>query len=95
MSIAPFVEHVGTNKIRLRRVSALRDKGHFRNANFMARLREHHAAYGFTFQFNNEGQIIATPETAAQILTALLDHRLASAFSEVIYDVPSSTPVDV
>jgi hypothetical protein len=92
---APLVEHVGTNKIRLRRVSALRDKGHFRDADFMARLRERGAEFGFSIRFDNDGRIVATPETAAEILTALLDHRLASAFSQVIYDVQDSTPVKV
>lgn len=91
----PFVEHVGTNKIRLRRVAALREKSHFRNAEFMTRLRERHADYGFTFEFDAQGRIIATPETASQILTALLDHRLTSAFSQLTYDVPSSTQVNL
>ena len=93
VDLAPLVAHVGANKIQLRRVSAIRQKGHYRDPEFMARLRQHHAAYGFAIQFDADGRIVITPETCAEILTALLDHRLASAFSTRIYDVPSATPV--
>ena len=92
--VSPLVAFVGENKIQLRRVSAIRQKGHFRDDVFMARLRERHAQYGFTLQFDAEGRIVASPETCSQIITALLDHRLASGFSENIYDVPSATRIN-
>lgn len=95
VDLAPLAAYVGVNKIQLRRVSAIRQKGHYRDADFMARLRQHHATYGFTIKFDADGRIIVTPETCAQIVTALLDHRLASAFSTRIYDVPSTIPVSV
>lgn len=95
VDLNPLVEHVGENKIQLRRVSAIRQKAHYRDDAFMARLREKHAEYGFTLQFDEEGRIVATAETCAQIITALLDHRLASGFSERIYDVPSTTPIPI
>jgi hypothetical protein len=88
--LAPLVQHVGTNKIQLRRMSAVRHKGHYRNAEFMNRLRRRHAEYGLSFEFDAEGKIIATPEAGAQIITALLDHRLFSEFSRQIYDVPDA-----
>jgi hypothetical protein len=86
---------VGVNKIRLRRMSAVRQKGHYRDAEFMDRLRQHHAEYGFTLQFDEDGKIVVTDETSSQIITALLDHRLASGFSKRIYDVPSTVPVPI
>lgn len=95
VDMTPLAAHVGENKIQLRRVSAIRQKGHFKDDAFMARLREKYADYGLTIQFDDEGRIVVTPETCAQIITALLDHRLASGFSESIYDVPSTTPVPV
>jgi Domain of unknown function (DUF4868) len=95
VDLSPLVAHVGMSKIQLRRVSAIRQKGHYRDADFMARLRQHHAEYGFTIQFADDGKIIATPETCSEIVTALLDHRLASGFSTRIYDVPSTRPVAV
>ena len=93
--IDPLVQHVGVNKIRLRRMSAVRQKGHYRDAEFMDRLRQHHAEYGFTLQFDEDGKIVVTDETSSQIITALLDHRLASGFSKRIYDVPSTVPVPI
>jgi hypothetical protein len=33
--LAPLIQHVGVNKIRLRRMSAVRQKGHYRDGEFM------------------------------------------------------------
>ncbi len=93
VNLAPLVQHVGINKMQLRRMSAVRQKAHYRNADFMNRLRQHHAEFGLTFEFDGEGKIIVTPEASSQIITALLDHRLFSEFSRQIYDVPDATPV--
>lgn len=93
VDVAPLVQHVGVNKIQLRRMCAIHERKHYRNVAFMTRVRDHHAKYGFTLQFDAHGKLIVTPETAAQIITALLDHRLASGFSDNIYDVPSTTQV--
>lgn len=95
VDLVPLVQHVGVNKIQLRRMSAVRQKAHYRNADFMAHLRQRHREYGFTFEFDTEGRIVATAETSSQVITALLDHRLASAFSGRIYDVPDAKPVTV
>ncbi|ODT10718.1 MAG: hypothetical protein ABS35_41890 [Kaistia sp. SCN 65-12] len=91
--IAPLIDHVGQNKIRLRRASAIRQKGHYRDQNFMTRLRQQAEQYGFTIQFHQNGTIIPTEETCAQIITALLDHRLSSAFSTQIYDVQGAVVI--
>jgi len=95
VDIAPLVQHVGENKIQLRRASAIREKGHYRDTDFMQRLRDNQADFGLGIQFDGNGKIIATAETCSQIMTALLDHRLASGFSQMVYDVPSSTPVAI
>jgi hypothetical protein len=91
--LAPLVAHVGTNKIQLRRAFAIRMKGHYQDPNFMNRLRQHHAQYMLTINFDGAGLIEPTPETCANIITALLDHRLSSAFSQTIYDVPDAVEV--
>jgi hypothetical protein len=93
--LAPLVEHVGENKIQLRRASAIRQKGHYKNDAFMENLRNRHAEFGLTLNFDAEGRIVPTPETCRDIIIALLDHRLASAFSATIYDVPDATPIAV
>ncbi|WP_170226859.1 Kiwa anti-phage protein KwaB-like domain-containing protein [Sphingorhabdus contaminans] len=92
--IAPLVAFVGTNRIQLRRVCAIRQKGHYRNQDFMQRLRAQFANYNLTIHFDENGRVNPTLETCADIITALLDHRLTSAFSENIYDVPDATRVN-
>ena len=93
--MAPLVEFVGNNKIQLRRTSAIKQKGHYRRAGFMENLRQRHKECGLTLEFNGQGQIVATAETCSDIVTALLDHRLTSRFSEMYFDVPSSRAVEV
>jgi hypothetical protein len=95
VDLAPLVQHVGTNKIQLRRMCSVRQKAHYQDAEFMNRVRAHHAEYGFALQFDGDGKIIVTPETGGQVITTLLDHRLASGFSRRVYDVPSATPVNI
>jgi hypothetical protein len=93
VDVAPLVAYVGDNKIQLRRACAIRQKGHYRDVDFMGRLRADQAEYGFTIEFDEDGKIVATPETCAQIMKALLDHRLKSGFSRLVYDVQDTTPV--
>lgn len=85
--------HIRNNKIQLRRAQAIRQKGHYKDVNFMQRLRENHVHFGFHINFDDTGLIVPTPETCSEIITALLDHRLSSAFSENIYDVQNTTTV--
>ena len=95
VSVAPLVDYIGDNKIQLRRACAIRDKAHYRDAGFMQRLRDNQAEYGFSIQFDGEGRIVATEDTCSQIMKALLDHRLKSGFSTLVYDVQDTTPVAV
>ena len=92
--LAPLVAYVGTNKIQLRRVCAIRQKGHYQDQAFMLRLREHHAQFQLNLIFNEDGRITPTAETCPDIITALLDHRLSSTFSQNVYDVPDATQVN-
>lgn len=93
-ALGPLAEFVGTNKIQLRRMCSIRQKGHYRDANFMTKLRQHHVAHGLVLEFDANGVIVPTAETCRDIITALLDHRLASAFSQNVYDVPDATKVN-
>jgi hypothetical protein len=45
-TIVSLVEFVGENKLHLRRVCAIRQKAHYKNAAFMERLRSRHNQYG-------------------------------------------------
>lgn len=85
--------YVGENKIQLRRASAIRHRGHYKDPDFMRNLREQHDIYRLNIDFDAKGKIVATPETCRDIFQALLDHRLTSGFSENVYDVADVKPV--
>lgn len=89
----PITAFVGTNKIQLRRAIAIREKGHYKDAAFMQNLREHGAAMNLGIQFDEEGRIVPTPDTCRDIFQALLDHRLDSRLSKLLYDVQSTETV--
>jgi hypothetical protein len=91
--LAPLVAFIGTNKIQLRRACAIETKAHYRDPAFMDRLRARFDQYRLNIVFDEDDRIVPTPETCADIMTALLDHRLSSAFSETVYDVPDTVAV--
>ncbi|WP_288407885.1 Kiwa anti-phage protein KwaB-like domain-containing protein [uncultured Herbaspirillum sp.] len=92
-STAPIVQYVGDNKIQLRRASAIREKAHYRNPDFMSNLRSMGGQYGLNIQFGLDGKINPTPETCPDIFRALLDHRLTSPFSRGIYNVEDASNI--
>lgn len=93
--LAVLTNFVGNNKIQLRRMSVVRQKAHYKDINFMTRLRDKAAEFGLDIQFDEQGRIVPTAETCRDIICALLDHRLSSAFSENIYDVEDATAIAV
>ena len=92
--VAPLTEFVGTNKIHLRRAVAIQQKSHYKDETFMARLREECQAMNFNIAFDDEGRIIATIESGRDIFQALLNHRLESRLTALMYDVPSTEQVN-
>lgn len=90
-----LLQHIGENKIQLRRASAIRQKGHYKDPVFMANLRQNAALFGLSITFDEEGRIIPTMENCQDIIQALLDHRLQSGFSRNIYDVQDTANVNV
>lgn len=92
-NMQPLIDYIGTHKGRLRRASAIKQKGHYKDADFMERVRDRHADYKLNIQFDDDGKIVSTDATAPDIMKALLDHRLMSGFSEGIFDVQSTTEV--
>lgn len=89
-----LVNHVGTNRMHLRRMSAIRQKGFYADEAFMQLLHENYREYGLEINFDADGKIIPCAATCADIMTALLDHRLRSGFSNNLYDVQNTTPVE-
>lgn len=91
--MAAIEAYVGTNKIHLRRASAIRQKAHYLDNNFMQRLRAGYAQVGLNIEFDETGKIVPTAETCPDIFQALLDHRLTSSFSQTNYDVQDAIPI--
>ena len=92
--MSALVAYIGNNKMQLRRAAAIRQKAHYKDSGFMKRLRAKYGSQKLDIQFDSSGKIVATEDSAADIMTALLDHRLSSVFSESIYDVQDTQPVD-
>lgn len=91
--LAPLVAFVGSNKIHLRRACAIRERGYFRDADFMDRLRQEHVQMGFNFAFDDQGRFDCTEASCPDIIKALLDHRLDSRLSRRMYDVENTEVV--
>lgn len=91
--LGPLDEFVGSNKIQLRRAIAIQAKGHYKDANFMARLVAEHKNMSLDIAFDDQGRIVPTAETCRHIFQALLNHRLESRLDTKFYDVPSTEPV--
>ena len=91
--LAPLVNYVGENKIQLRRISAIQQKGHYKNPKFMDSLRAHCAVFKLNINFDKDGKIIPTEGSCRDIFQALLDHRLSSHFREHLYDVQNTEVV--
>ena len=85
--------YVGNNKIQLRRAHAIQQKGHYKDDAFMGRLKAEYANLDLTINFSEDGKIVPCENTCRDIFQALLDHRLSSAFSQSIYDVPNAVKV--
>lgn len=92
-TMQPLLDYVGSNKIQLRRASAIRQKGNYKDAEFMKRLRAECGGLGFKITFNAHGKIVPTPETCRDIFQALLDHRLESRLSQRLFDVDNTVAV--
>ncbi|MCB4797006.1 DUF4868 domain-containing protein [Pseudomonas sp. NP21570] len=90
---AVFDAFIGKNATHLRRMAVIKARGYYKNPDYMTRLREINGLRSWGIQFDDQGRIVATPETMRDILHVLLDHRLRSELSENQYDVPSTTPV--
>jgi hypothetical protein len=85
--------YIGSNKIQLRRASAIKALGYYKDAGFMERLRAEAAALHLSIVFGADGKIQPTPASCRDIVQALLDHRLDSRLSRNVYDVDDAAVV--
>lgn len=90
-----IINYVGNNKMQLRRASAIKQKGFYKNAAFIESLRQNYQAFGLNISFDQNGKIVPTPDSCADIFQALLDYRVKSHFSQNIYNVQSTVLINI
>ncbi|MBV6864023.1 Kiwa anti-phage protein KwaB-like domain-containing protein [Xanthomonas euvesicatoria] len=89
----PLIDHVGTNAIHLRRMAVIQEKALYADAAFISALKTVAQKHSWAIQFDASNKIIPTPETAALIMKLLLDQRLVSEVTHIMYDVPDAVRV--
>lgn len=77
---------VGNNQRYLRKIATIKNLGHYRNPQFLLRMREVSGHKNWNIQFEN-GQIVFTDETLDTILSILQNKRLHSEITLEDFDV--------
>jgi hypothetical protein len=90
----PLQGYVGNNSIQLRRMARIEERGLYKRAGFLSAVKKVSdlRGWGLNFETGTE-QIIPCENTVKTILQVLLDHRLLSEVTDLIYDVPDATEV--
>ena len=92
--IAPLLTFVGNNSMHLRRMAVVQEKCLYEKVGFLPSVKAVSDKYEWGIVFDqNSGKISPTKETASLILKILLDQRLLSEVTKIMYDVPEGTPV--
>jgi hypothetical protein len=93
--IQPLINYVGTNSIQLRRIARIEERSLFTNPGFLAAVKTVSTRRGWRLNFDpDNGRLIPCTQTAKTIMQVLLDHRLLSEVTDLIYDVPDATQVN-
>lgn len=91
--MAPLISYVGKNGTHLRRMAVIQDKALYTNPGYLSALKEVCEKYSWGIDFDENGLIAPNEETASIIMRLLLDQRLVSEITKIMYDVPDATPV--
>lgn len=90
----PLIDYVGTNSIQLRRMARVEVRGLFSRPGFLGAVQSVSARRGWGLNFDPQTrQLIPCGQTIKTIMQILLDHRLLSEVTDLMYDVPDATPV--
>lgn len=89
----PLLDYVGENGTHLKRMTVIQDKNLYSNPKYLKALKTVATKRKWGVAFDKVGKIIPTEETAKVIMTLLLDHRLVSEITDIMYDVPDGIPV--
>lgn len=92
--LQPMIDYVGTNSIHLRRMARIEERSLFTRPGFLAAVQVVSARRGWGLNFDPAtNRLIPCDQTVRTIMQVLLDHRLLSEVTDLIYDVPDATQV--
>jgi len=89
-NIQPLISYVGSNAMQLRRITMIQQKAIYLRPGFSERVQEVNGIRSFGLNFDTNGKIIVCENTAKTIMQILLDHRLLSEITDIVYDVPDA-----
>ena len=90
----PMIDYVGTNSIQLRRMARVEERSLFNRPGFLGAVQAVSARRGWGLNFEPvSNRLIPCDQTVKTIMQVLLDHRLLSEVTDLIYDVPDATQV--
>ncbi len=93
-NMQPMIDYVGTNSIQLRRMARIEERSLFNRPGFLGAVQTVSARRGWGLNFDPAtNRLIPCDQTVKTILQVLLDHRLLSEVTDLIYDVPDATQV--
>lgn len=87
-------ERVGNNQRYLKKVATIRNLGHYRNPNFLQRLRDLSLVKGWSIVFENE-QMVINEANLDDVLTVLQNKRLHSELTDEDFDVNSAKLLEI
>ncbi|MGP3789186.1 DUF4868 domain-containing protein [Pseudomonas sp. B392_1p] len=91
-NIQPLANYVGTNSIQVRRMARIEERALFSRPGFLAAVQLVNGRRNWGLNFDPaSGCIIPCDQTVRTIMQILLDHRLLSEVTDLIYDVPDAT----
>ncbi|MEF9901499.1 MAG: DUF4868 domain-containing protein [Pseudomonas sp.] len=91
--LAPLAEFVGTNTMHLRRMAIVQERGYYSDPAYMRKLRQIAELRNWGIDFDADGKLIPSAESARAIIQVLLNHRLHSELTDDDFDVASASPV--
>lgn len=93
-NLQPMIDYVGTNSIQLRRMARIEERSLFARPGFLAAVQAVSERRGWGLNFDPAtNRLIPCDQTVRTIMQVLLDHRLLSEVTDLIYDVPDATQV--
>jgi hypothetical protein len=93
-NLQPMIDYVGTNSIQLRRMARIEERSLFTRPGFLAAIQAVSERRGWGLNFDPAtNRLIPCHQTVRTIMQVLLDHRLLSEVTDLIYDVPDATQV--